>query len=172
MQPDSFEVPAITDELAGLEARAHNLSMDSGYARLQAFRLDVWDSEKACHNHLEVRRTIAVNRDTKLKHRGENDLTVVNMEDGNQVEYVLRTGSVTQQTQFYAAIKKVIGEHKLWGHTVQHGAMELAAPPESKGYHLRTNRQRSLYDQVPIMSEWKKLGYLLWSTLCRDDNQK
>lgn len=153
VQPDSFEVATITDELAGLEAKALNVSLDQCYARLQAFRLDVWDSEKAFNNQLEVKRTIAVNRDTKLKHRGDMDLTVVNMEDGNLVEYVLKTGSVTQQTQFFAAIKKVINEHKLWGHTVQHGAMELAAPPESKGYFLRTNRQRSLYDQVPILSE-------------------
>lgn len=153
VQPDSFEVPAIADELAGLEAKAHGLGLDSCYARLQAFRLDVWDSEKAFNNQLEVKRSVAVNRDTKLKLRGETDLNVANMEDGNLVEYVLRTGSVTQQTQFYAALKKVVNDHKLWGHVVQHGAMELAAPPESKGYFLRTNRQRSLYDQVPILSE-------------------
>lgn len=155
VQPDSFEVAAITEELAGLEAPAHNCNLSSCYARLQAFRLDVWDSEKAFNNGLEVKRSIAINRDTKLKHRGESDLNVANMEDGNLVDYVLKTSSVTQQTQFYAAIKKVINEHKLWGHVVQHGAMELAAPPESKGYFLRNNRQRSLYDQVPILSEWR-----------------
>lgn len=147
---------AIADELAGLEAKAHGCELDNCYAKLHAFRLDVWDSEKAFNNQLEVRRSIAINRDTKLKHRGENDLTVTNMEDGNLVEYVLKTSSVTQQTQFYAAIKKSIQEHKQWGHTVQHGAMELAAQMESKGYFLRTNRQRSLYDQVPILSEWQR----------------
>lgn len=150
VQPDSYDVATLTDELAGFEVRSQNYSLDSGYAKLQAFRLDVWDSEKAFNNNLEVKRSIAVNRDTKLKHRGDNDLNIINMEDGNQVEYVLKTGSVTEQTKWFAAIKKTIKEHTQWGHIVVNGAMPLASP-ETKGYLLRSNRQRSLYDQVPVI---------------------
>lgn len=154
VQPDSFEVATVAGELAGFEVKSLNghLELEGGYAKLQAFRMNVWESEKAYSNNLEIKRSIAIGRDTKLKHRGNNDLDIINMEDGTLVEYVIKTNSVSEQTKWFAATKNMIKEHQQWGHVVLNGPMTLASP-ESKGYFLRSHRQRSLYDQVPIMSE-------------------
>lgn len=53
-----------------------------GYARLQAFRIEIWDDEKAFQANCQSRRCVNITRDTKLKLKGETDIVLTNMEEG------------------------------------------------------------------------------------------
>lgn len=54
-----------------------------GYARLQAFRIDFWDDEKAFQANYQPRRSIPITRESKVKLKGETDVIVINLEDGS-----------------------------------------------------------------------------------------
>lgn len=154
VQPDHIETAACTGPLS-VQARGPATRPHDGYARLQAFRLDFWDEESQQHS-VQPRRSIDVTRDTKVKHRGELDLVLSCMEDGRPEEYTLRSATLTEASQWYAALKKCIKEHSVWRHLTAGGssAMQLAAPANMKTSFLRAStRQRSLYDQVPIIGK-------------------
>lgn len=153
MQPDCLEQAAISGELGAFTVKSQSVAIHNCYAKVQAFRLEVWDDEKSSKNHLDVQKSIEIDRDTKLKQKNDTDLVILNMEEGVVVECVLKTKSITEQTKWYAAIKKTIKEHHAWDHVVMSNPMQLASPESAKGYYLRSSRQRSLYDQVPILSK-------------------
>lgn len=126
-----------------------------GFARLQAFRLEMWEEEASCEQHMQPRRTIEVTRDAKAKHRNVVDVVLHIMEEGTIEEYTLHTESEEDALRWYAALKKCIKEHAQWGHVTVDNAMQLAVPANCKHNFTRTSvgRQRSLYDQVPIFGE-------------------
>lgn len=150
VQPDCIETISCAGELI-LHGKGPCRSLD-GYAKLQAFRLELWDDEQTCQQSMQPRRTIDVNRDTKVKHRGELELVLNIMEEGTIEEYILRAKSLSEATKWYAAIKKLIKEHSQWEHVTVAASMPLAVPANMKNGFLRSSaRHRSLYDQVPIM---------------------
>lgn len=151
VQPDFIEAPYCSGDLC-LLAKGQTRPVD-GFGRLQAFKLDLWDSVQALENHMPPRRCVEVSRDTKLKHKGELDFVVCNMEEGTIEEYVFRTPSLTETTKWYSALKRAIKEHAQWDHVTLGPSMQLAAPGNVKNYFLRSSRQGSLYDQVPISGE-------------------
>lgn len=121
-----------------------------GYAKLQSFRLELWDDESACRNNMQPRRILEITREIKVKHRGELEVALTIMEEGTIQEYVFRAKSIADATKWYSALKKCIKEHGQWGHVTTGTTMQLAMPGNSKNCFLRSARQRSLYDQVPI----------------------
>lgn len=148
VQPDFMETNYYSGELC-LLTNGQTRSVD-GFGRLRAFKIELWDSSQACDNHIQPRRSIEVTRDTKLKHKGELDFAVCNMEEGTIEEYIFRTKSLTETSKWYSAIKRAIKEHTIWDHVAVTPVMHLAAPGNVKNYFLRSSRQGSLYDQVPI----------------------
>lgn len=124
-----------------------------GYARLQAFKLELWDDNKSCEMNIQPRRTIDINRDTKLKLKDETDIIVYNMEEGTIEEYIFRTKTSGETIKWHSAIKKTIKEHLQWNHVAISSPMPLAIPGNPKNFFVRQSRQRSLYEQVPIITE-------------------
>lgn len=152
VQPDFIESSYSNGDLT-LLAKGQIRSVE-GYGRLQAFKLELWDNMHACENHIQPRRSIDITRDSKLKHKGELDFVVCNMEEGTIEEYVFRTKSLTETTKWYAAIKRAIKEHSQWEHVTLGQPMQLSIPGNGKSYFLRSSRQGSLYDQVPILGKF------------------
>ncbi|XP_059611516.1 rhotekin-like isoform X1 [Phlebotomus argentipes] len=147
VQADAVEQPLIVGEL-NLLAKGSCRPVD-GIARLQAFRLEMWDDEETMKSNIQPRRSLDVTRDTKLKQKGDTDFILSNLEEGALEDYTFRTKSVTEQTKWFTAIKKAIKEHQIWGHITLALPMQLASPG-NKSYFTRSSRQGSLYDQVPI----------------------
>lgn len=148
IQPDCYDSSYVAGDLC-LLPKGQTRSVD-GHGRLQAFKIELWDSKQTFENHIQPRRTIDITRDTKLKHKGELDFVVCNMEEGVLEEYVFRTKSLTETSKWYSAVKRAIKEHAMWEHVTLAPMMQLAAPGNGKHYFLRSSRQGSLYDQVPI----------------------
>lgn len=153
IQPDTIDTPSCSGELT-LHAKGPTRSVD-GYARLQAFRLEVWEDEASCEQNMQPRRTIEVTRDAKVKHRNTVDVVLYIMEEGTVEEYTLHTESEEDALRWYAALKKNIKEHPQWRHVTVGNSMPLAAPAANKNgfYRASAVRQRSLYDQVPIFGK-------------------
>lgn len=179
VQPDAIDTAAAVGPLT-LHAKGPTRPVD-GYARLQAFRLDLWDSEEASTTQQQQpRRTVEVTRDAKVRHirgaakpansaadsnNGGSDCQIMAdvvqlyvMEEGIVQEYTLHSNGGPAETQrWYAAIRRCIREHGLWGHVTAGGgssAMQLAQPANGRGAFQRPSmRQRSLYDQVPILGK-------------------
>lgn len=148
VQPDFIETNYCAGDLS-LLSRGQTRGVD-GFGQLRAFKIELWDNERACENHIQPRRTIEITRETKLKHKGELDFIVCNMEEGTMEEYVFHTKSLTDTSKWYSAIKRAIKEHVAWDHVTLAPVMQLATPGNVKNYFLRSSRQGSLYDQVPI----------------------
>lgn len=150
VQPDFYEQPTLTGQLSLMQKGPARPV--EGYARLQAFRVELWDDEKAFQANYQPRRTVEITRETKLKLKPETDIIIANLEEGTIEEYVIRAKTATDAQKWYSAIKKAIREHNNWGHIVLSSEpMQLAIPGNSKNYFLRSTRQGSLYDQVPIL---------------------
>lgn len=148
VQPDAIETNYCSGDLS-LQSRGQTRGVD-GYGRLRAFKIELWDNMRAYENHIQPRRCVEITRDTKLMHKGEMDFIVCNMEEGSIEEYVFHTKSLTETSKWFSAIKKTIKEHLAWSHVSLAPTMQLASPGNVKNYFLRSSRQGSLYDQVPI----------------------
>lgn len=168
VQPDCIETSTCCGELS-VQARGPSTRTLDGYARLQAFRIDVWDDEATFQQSVQPRRSVEVNRDTKVKHRGELDLVLSIMEEGTIEEYTLRAKSLSEATKWYAAIKKCIKEHSTWRHVTNGGTtMQLAVAANMKNSFVRSSsRHRSLYDQVPILGRFTEYRSIYTSILMR-----
>lgn len=149
VQPDCIETNYCSGDLC-LLSKGSVRSLE-GYGRLQAFKIDLWDNMHGSENNIQPRRSVEVTRDTKLKHKGELEFVVCNMEEGTIEEYVFRTKSLTETTKWHTAIKRTIKEHLQWDHVTLSTPMQLSIPGNGKNYFLRSSRQGSLYDQVPIL---------------------
>ncbi|XP_055373058.1 rhotekin-like isoform X2 [Condylostylus longicornis] len=150
IQPDFYEQSTINGEICLLQKEPTRPIQ--GYARLQAFRVEIWDDEKAFQGSYQPRRSVGITRETKLKLRtGETDLVVTNLENGSIEEYILRTKTAPDALKWYSAVKKAIREHNQWGHVCQSEPMQLAVPYNPRNYFVRNTRQGSFYDQVPIL---------------------
>lgn len=126
-----------------------------GFARLQAFRLDLWDDEEAFRSNASPRRSIDVTRDTKLKLKTETDLVLGIMEEGTMHEHTLRASAPSEGTRWYKLIKATIQEHLQWKNIMSEPIMELVAAGNSRSLLLRASRLVSLYDQVPILGKYR-----------------
>ncbi|CAD7088397.1 unnamed protein product [Hermetia illucens] len=146
--PDSYEQASQAGQLS-LLPKGPTRQVD-GYARLQAFRIEIWDDEKAFQANCQSRRCVNITRDTKLKLKGETDIVLTNMEEGVVEEYIFRASSNEVQ-KWYSSLKKAIKEHIQWGHIMLSEPMQLAVPGNARNYSVRSSRQGSLYDQVPIL---------------------
>lgn len=151
VQPDFIETNYCAGSL-GLQSRGKTHGID-GYGQLRSFKIELWDNIRACENQTQPLRAIDITRDTKLMHKGELDFVVCNMEEGSIEKYVFYTKSLTETTNWYSAIMRAIKEHAAWDHVSLAPVMQLASPDNAKNYFLRSSRQGSLYDQVPISGE-------------------
>lgn len=164
VQPDAVELPALSGPLT-VHAKGPTRPVE-GHARLQAFRLELWDSAEACAQNVLPRRSIEVTRDTKVRHRSgcatsgvADSVQLYVMEEGTVQEYTLHWAEEPAATaqRWYTALRRAVREHAQWGHVTAAGgagAMQLAVPVTMKGGFQRpAPRQRSLYDQVPIMGK-------------------
>ena len=79
-RPDSYEQSMVNGNLSLLQKGVARPI--EGYARLQAFRIELWDDEKAFQANYQPRRSIDITRDTKLKFKGETDIIISNLEEG------------------------------------------------------------------------------------------
>lgn len=150
VQPDFYEQSIISGDLCIIQKEPARPIQ--GYARLQAFRVELWDDEKAFQASYQPRRSVDITRETKLKLRtGETDLVVTNLENGSFEEYIIRTKTAPDALKWYSAVKKSIREHNQWGHICQSEPMQLAVPCNPRNYFVRNTRQGSFYDQVPIL---------------------
>lgn len=130
-----------------LVSKANVLPLD-GYGRLQAFKLELWDSAEASENNLEPHRSIEINRDTKLKSKSDATFVVCNMEEGAMVEYYFRPQPASDSTKWQAAIKRAIKEHMQWDHITLSTPMKLSVPGNMNKFFGRSPRQGTLYDQL------------------------
>lgn len=130
-----------------LLAKGNILPVD-GYGRLQAFKLQLWDSVEASENNMEPCRSIDINRDTKLKVKSDSTFVVCNMEEGTMVEYYFRTQSSNESTKWQVAIKRAIKEHMQWDHITLSTPMKLSVPGNLNKFFGRSPRQGTLYDQL------------------------
>lgn len=121
------------------------------YARLQAFRVTYWDSLEAFENNAEPKHSIDVNRDSKVKRRGDMEFIVCNMEEGIIKKYVFRTNEPMETSNWELSLKRAVKEHLLWKHVTLSTPMQLTTPGTERNYFSRSGRHGSLYDQVPIM---------------------
>lgn len=124
--------------------------ISSVFARLLAFRIEMWTDEQMCNNEVAY-KTIEITRETKMKLKNDLEIMLIVMEEGTVHEYVLRTENGTDTTKWMSKLKICIKEHLQWGHVALTNAMKLAMPGNCKQYFLRSPRQGSLYDQVPIL---------------------
>lgn len=149
VQSDTMENASCTGELLLLsKGPARPVK---GFARLQAFKLDLWDDKTSFENKIQPRRSVDITRDTKLKQCDETDLIIENMEEGQIEQYIFRAHTGSEGVKWYSALKKCIKEHSQWEHVTVDPAMQLAVPGNNKQYYLRQTRLGSLYDQVPIL---------------------
>lgn len=151
VQSDAMENSSCTGELL-LLSKGPTRPV-KGFARLQAFKLDLWDDKTSFENKIQPRRTVEITRDTKLKQCDETDLIIENMEEGQIEQYIFRAQTGSEGVKWYSALKKSVKEHSQWGHVTVDTAMQLAVPGNNKQYYLRQTRLGSLYDQVPILGK-------------------
>lgn len=125
-----------------------SISPLDGYGRLQAFRLQLWDSIEASESNMEPCQSIEINRDTKLKLKNDSIFVVCNMEEGAMIEYHFRTKSSNELPKWQMAIKRAIKEHMQWDHITLSTPMKLSVPGNLNKFFGRSPRQGTLYDQL------------------------
>lgn len=125
-----------------------------GYARLQAFKLSIWDKLETFECGIDATHTVDITRDTKIKRKPDTELLVCNMEEGTMIKYVFRTNEAIETANLEQAIKRSIREHLQWKHVTLSTPMQLTTPGSERNYFLRSGRHGSLYDQVPILRKY------------------
>lgn len=127
-----------------------NVTPFDGYARLRAFKIQLWNTMEACENGgADACRTVEITRDTKLKLKNDTTFVVCNMEEGTMIEYYLRTQSSTDAIKWHSAIKCAIKEHIQWDHIPLSTPMKLSVPGNVNKFFGRSpHRQGTLYDQL------------------------
>lgn len=146
IQPDFMSTSYYSGDLRLLPKG--NISPLDGYGRLQAFKLQLWESSEASENSAEPSRSIEINRDTKLKLKHDSTFVVCNMEEGAMIEYYFRTQSPNELTKWQVAIKRAINEHMQWDHITLSTPMKLSVPGNMNKFFGRSSRQGTLYDQL------------------------
>lgn len=151
VQPDSLKSNYYAGDLQLIVPSTGHLF--DGYARLQAFKISIWDNTHSFENGNDAVHTIDITRDTKLKRKTEIELLVCNMEEGAMIKYVFRTKDPIEMVNLESAVKRTMREHLQWKHVTLSTPMQLTTPGTERNYFLRSGRHGSLYDQVPIISK-------------------
>lgn len=146
VQPD-FMCTSYYSGVLRLLPKGNILPLD-GFGRLQAFKIQLWDSIESSENNMEPCRHIEINRDTKLKLKNDATFVVCNMEEGAMIEYYFRTQSSHELTKWQVAIKRAIKEHMQWDHITLSTPMKLSVPGNMNKFFGRSPRQGTLYDQL------------------------
>ncbi|XP_031630250.1 probable polyketide synthase 15 [Contarinia nasturtii] len=140
------------------------------YARLQAFKLAYWENLEAFENNLEPKHAIEITRDTKAKRRGDLEIVICNMEEGNIKKYTFRTAEPMEASNWEIGLKRAIREHLQWKHVMLSTPMQLTTPGTERNYFSRSGRHGSLYDQVPILHSRESNS--LYSSVTNDKGDK
>jgi len=148
IQPDFMKANYFAGNLQMIFPR--NGQLFDGYARLQAFKISLWNDQRSFENGDCASYAIDVTRDTKTKRKSDVELYVCNMEEGAMMKYVFHAKETIEIANFELAIKRAIREHLQWKHVTLTSPMQLTTPGTEKNYFSRSGRHGSLYDQVPV----------------------
>lgn len=129
----------------------------SVYARLQSFKITYWENLEAFEKNFDPKYSVEVTRDSKIKHRGDFEFEICNMEEGIIKKYLFRTTEPSEASNWETNLKRVVKEHFQWKHVTLSSPMQLDTSCTEKNYFSRSGRHGSLYDQVPILRKMNLL---------------
>ncbi|XP_071449463.1 rhotekin-like isoform X2 [Hetaerina americana] len=122
------------------------------WGQLQAFHLDLWEKREDFEQGREPIKSITVDRETSIRggSSSSREISLGNMCEGKEDISFVRTTSCDDQQKWIRHFVQHAKDHQRWKHAAEK-IMEIQSPGSTKNSFLREIRQRSLYDETPLI---------------------
>ncbi|XP_044740313.1 rhotekin-like isoform X4 [Chrysoperla carnea] len=127
------------------------------WAQLQAFRLELWETQSHWEQGKDHLKSIIIDRNTTIKktNNKNNEIIIQNGDDsGNEIneEYKIYLKSQDEQMKWFKHLQQHIDDHIIWKHCAEN-IMHIQTPGSNTraAFNTRSIRHGSLYDETPLI---------------------
>ncbi|XP_046386842.1 rhotekin-like isoform X2 [Ischnura elegans] len=122
------------------------------WGQLQAFHLDLWEKREDFDQGRDPIKSITVDKETSIRggSSSSREISLGNMCEGKEDISFVRTTSCEDQQKWIRYFVQHAKDHQRWKQAAEK-IMEIQSPGSTKNSFLREIRQRSLYDETPLI---------------------
>lgn len=157
VQPDCITSEVLSGAMSVSDAK--HTTAKSYWGQLQAFRLDLWETQQQWEKGRDHVRSIMIDRSTIIKENKNchNEITIINRYEsmgGSIVDEIvkLHLKQVEEKDKWFRVLNAHAEDHLLWKHSAE-DVMHIQTPGTQRNSFNRSIRQGSLYDETPLIGK-------------------